>query len=234
MKFFKYGIILERLKEEDIELVRQWRNSDPVRMNMNYQKIITPEEQREWFQSVNNENFQYVMIHYKGVKIGLLNDKNIDWENLTSETGIFIGRPEFFHTFVPYLVSLAGIETLFYFAGWKKQYAHVLRSNTNAIKYNLELGYRLCEGQEGIEHQRYELTRDSFEQTAGRIRKMVRSISGKDVKNRILFEPEDYNTGIGKRFENLFLKSNIPYKTKETIDGKWYLEPDDDESLTIK
>ncbi|MGE5424447.1 MAG: GNAT family N-acetyltransferase [Syntrophothermus sp.] len=230
MKFFKYGITLERLKEDDIELVRQWRNSDPVRLNMNYQKLITPEEQREWFRSINNEHFHYVMIHYKGEKIGLLNDKNIDWENRTSETGIFIGRPEFFHTFVPYLVSLAGIETLFYFVGWKKQYAHVLRSNSNAIKYNLELGYRLCEGQEGIEHQRYELTRESFEQSAGKIRKMVRSISGKDVKSQILFEPEDYHTGIGQKFENLFLNNHIPYITREAPEGKWYTETGPDES----
>ena len=125
MKFFKYGITLERLKEEDIELVRQWRNSDPVRLNMNFREIITPEQQRKWFNSINNVNFHYVIIQYKGVKIGLLNDKNIDWENLTSETGIFVGRPEFFHSTVPYRVSVAGIETLFHTLGWKKQYAHI-------------------------------------------------------------------------------------------------------------
>ena len=62
MKFFKYGITLERLREEDIELVRQWRNSDPVRLNMKYQELITPEKQREWFNSINNVNFHYVMI----------------------------------------------------------------------------------------------------------------------------------------------------------------------------
>jgi len=94
MKFFKYGITLERLREEDIELVRQWRNSDPVRLNMKYREIISPEKQREWFNSINNVNFHYVIIQYRGEKIGLLNDKNIDWETLTSETGIFIGRPE--------------------------------------------------------------------------------------------------------------------------------------------
>jgi len=227
MKFFKYGITLERLKEEDIELVRQWRNSDPVRMNMKYREIISPEMQREWFRSINNENFHYVIFQYKGEKIGLLNDKNIDWETRSSETGIFIGRPEFYHTFVPYLVSVAGIETLFYFLGWKKQYAHVLRSNTNAIKYNLELGYRLCEGQEGIDHQRYELTRESYDQTAGRIRKLVRSISGNDTKINILFEPEDYKTGIAKRFLDLFLQQQIPHSREETSEGIWYRELDD-------
>lgn len=230
MKFFKYGITLERLKEEDIEMVRQWRNSNPVRMNMNYQEIITPEMQKKWFESINNENFHYVLIHYKGEKIGLLNDKNIDWENRTSETGIFIGRPEFFHTFVPYLVSIAGIETLFYFIGWKKQYAHILRSNTNAINYNLQLGYRLCEGQEKIDHQRYELTRETFEQAAGKIRKMVRSVAGDDTRSRILFEPADYRIGIAQRFEELFLRHQLPHQRKETAEGVWYSEVEENKA----
>ena len=234
MKFYKYGITFERLKAEDIEMVRQWRNSDAVRLNMNYREIITPEMQHEWFNSINNANFHYVVIQYQGVKIGLLNDKNIDWETLSSETGIFIGRPEFYHTFVPYLVSVAGIETFFYFIGWKKQYAHILRSNTNAVKYNLQLGYRLCDGQEGIEHQRYELTRDSFEQTAGRIRKMVKSIAGNDTRSRMLFEPEDYKTGIAQRFEGLFLKNPIPHQRKETAEGVWYIELEGNESAVAK
>ena len=224
MKFSKFGITLERLKEEDIELVRQWRNSDPVRMNMNYREIITPEMQREWFRSVSNETFHYVVIQYQGEKIGLLNDKNIDWPARSSETGIFIGRPEFYHTFVPYLVSVAGIETLFLFAGWKKQYAHVLRSNANAIRFNLELGYRLCPGQEGIEHQRYEITKESFLQTAGKIRKMVRAVAGDDIRSRMLFEPEDYKTGIAQRFEELFLQDPVPHTREVTLQGILYTE----------
>ncbi len=227
MKFYKYGITLERLKEEDIELVRQWRNSDPVRLNMKYREIITPEQQKAWFRSIDNLNFHYVIIQYQGEKIGLLNDKNIDWQNLTSETGIFIGRPEFYHTFVPYLVSIAGIETFFYLIGWKKQYAHILRSNANAIQYNLGLGYRLCEGQEGIEHQRYEITRESFEQTAGKIRKMVRSVAGNDIRSSMLFEPPDYQSGIAQKFEALFLNNHLPHQRKETAEGVWYMEWDE-------
>jgi len=113
---------------------------------------------------------------------------------------------------------------LFYFLGWKKQYAHVLKSNTNAIKYNLELGYRLCEGQEGVDHQRYELTRESFDQTAGKIQKMVRSISGSDTKFKMLCEPVDYKIGIAQKFEDLFIRNPIPHKREETAEGIWYIE----------
>jgi RimJ/RimL family protein N-acetyltransferase len=225
MKFFKYGIILERLKEEDIELVRQWRNSDPVRLNMNYQELITPEQQQQWFQSVNNLQFNYLMIHYQGEKIGLLNDKNIDWESKSSESGIFLGRPEFYNTFVPYLVSVAGIETTFYFLGWKKQVAHIMRTNTNAIKFNLQLGYHLCSGQEDFDHQWYEVTRESFEQKAVRIRKAVKALAGNDSRTKVLFEPADYAIGLAQKFEELLKVSPIQVKRFESPEGIWYKEP---------
>ena len=222
MKFFKYGIILERLKEEDIELVRQWRNSDPVRLNMKYQELITPEQQKQWFDSINNLQFNYLMIHYNGEKIGLLNDKNVDWESRTSESGIFLGRVEYYSTFVPYLVSVAGIETTFYLLGWKKQYAHILRSNINAIGFNLQLGYQLCDRQDDIDHQWYELTGESFEQKAGKIRKAVRTLAGNDSQTKALFEPTDYEVGIAQRFENLLKASPYPFEREVTNEGIWY------------
>jgi len=97
----------------------------------------------------------------------------------------------------------------------------------DAIKYNLELGYRLCEGQEDVEHQRYEMTWDSFTQSAAKIRKMVRSISGNNIRINILFEPEDYKTGIANRFEELFIQQKIPHLREETTEGIWYRALDD-------
>ena len=224
MKFFKYGIILERLKEEDIELVRQWRNSDPVRLNMRYQEMITPEQQKQWFLSINTLYFNYLLIHYRGEKIGLLNDKNIDWGSRTSESGIFLGRREFYQTFVPYLVSIAGIESTFYLMDWKKQFAHILRTNYNAIRFNLQLGYQLSEGQEGVDHQQYELTRESFEQKAGKIRKAVRTIARDENKASVLLEPPDYEIGLAQRFENLLDASPYPLEREVGKEGTWYRE----------
>lgn len=222
MKLFKYGITLERLKEEDIELVRHWRNSDPVRLKMNYREIISPEQQQTWFRSVNNLQNNYLLIHYQGEKIGLLNDKNVDWDARTSESGLFLGRIEYYNTFIPYLVSIAGIETTFYLLGWNKQYAHILRTNPNAIKFNQELGYRLCSGQEDIEHQRYEMSRESFEQKAGKIRKAVHALAGDQGQTRILFEPADYASNLAPLFEALLNEKPIALKREETTEGVWY------------
>jgi len=222
MKLFKYGITLERLREEDIELVRQWRNSDPVRLKMKYQELISPEQQLKWFRSVNNLRFNYLLIHYQGMKIGLLNDKNIDWEARTSESGIFLGRTEYYNTFIPYLVSVAGIETTFYLLGWKKQYAHILRSNINAIRFNLQLGYQLCEGQEDIDYQRYEMTRAGFAEKGGKIRKAVHSLAGNEKNINVLFEPADYDIGLAQKFEKLLNESPHSLEKEVTRDGTWY------------
>lgn len=221
MKVFKYGIMLERLKAEDIELVREWRNSDPVRLNMEYREIITAGQQKKWFASINNQHNNYLLIHYKGEKIGLLNDKNIIWESRTSESGLFLGKTEYYNTFVPYFISVAGIELNFYFLLWGRQYAHILKTNTNAVKYNMQLGYRLTEGQENTENQLYELTREDFERRAGKIRQAVRTLATVDLQPRLLLEPDDYACGIAQSFETILLSRN-DIAVHETTEGKWF------------
>lgn len=222
MKLSKYGIILERLKETDIELVRQWRNSDPVRMNMHYREIITPQQQLQWFRTIDNLQNNYLMIHYSGEKIGLLNDKNIDWEARTSESGFFLGRTEYYTTHVPLLVAVAGIETTFYALNWRKQYAHILRTNTNAIRFNEQLGYRLSRGQEDEEHRRYEMTRESYEKKAGKIRKSVHLLASGQSAVEILFEWPDYESGVAQRFESLMNEKPHSLKRRETREGVQY------------
>jgi RimJ/RimL family protein N-acetyltransferase len=205
MKAYKYGIMLERLKESDIELIRVWRNSDQVRLNMQYREIITPEQQKEWYSGINNLSNNYMLIYYKGEKIGLLNDKNIDWESRTSESGIFIGETQYHNTFVPYFISIAGIELNFHFLNWNKQYAHILRSNPNAARYNVAIGYRLCAGQEEAEIQLYEMTRESYEACSSKISKAVRILATDDILPKIVLEEDDYKSGLAAFIEPLLI-----------------------------
>lgn len=222
MKLFKYGIILERLKEADIELVRQWRNSDPVRLNMEYREIIGPAQQHDWYRLVNNLQNNYMLVYYQGEKIGLLNDKNINWEARTSESGLFLGETRYHATFVPLLISIAGIESNFYFLNWQKQFAHILRNNHKAISLNTSLGYRLCEGQESTENQLYELTPEAFEKSAGKIRKAVRTLAGDNLRPRLLLEPEDYVSGFAPMIESCLNRAGAGLHREETTEGVWF------------
>jgi len=49
MKLHNYGLTLSRLTRNEIEFVRQKRNSEEVRRYMEFREEITPEMQQQWF-----------------------------------------------------------------------------------------------------------------------------------------------------------------------------------------
>ncbi len=223
MKICKYGITLNRLRREDIEFVREKRNSDEVRRFMEFRAEITPEMQEQWFESINNfENFYYI-IEYKGVKIGLLNDKNMDWKARTSESGLFLWDESYINTMVPVLASLCLLDVGFYYLNWNTSYSKVLRDNAQAIEYVSNLGYELCEGQEEAENQLYYLTRELFETKGKKIQKAARAfLEDESGEGYLLLEPVDYETGIAQKIENYFTEAGIYLHRKGIAGSRMY------------
>lgn len=203
MKLIRYDIVLERLKEKDIELVRQHRNSETIRQTMEYREYITPEMQLEWFQKINNVYNFYLLIHYQGEKIGLINAKNIDWEKQELESGIFLWETRYYETFVPAVVSLMVTDMCFELFDWDALYAHILRSNHRAIAYNTALGYELLPGQDDVENQLYRLTPEAFHRKTARIRKLMEKMFPGDNTARLIIEPEDFQNGIWEQIAPL-------------------------------
>ncbi|HXP51417.1 MAG TPA: GNAT family N-acetyltransferase [Bacteroidia bacterium] len=141
----KYGITLKRLKEEDIELVRQMRNSEGISRTMFYRNHITPEMQLKWFNSINNKNNGYYIIIHEDKKIGMIHGKNIDFEKRTCEGGIFIWDPSYIGTIIPSLASVIMNDWTFYIMNFNAIYAKVLADNQTALNYNILMGYKLCD-----------------------------------------------------------------------------------------
>ncbi len=210
MKICKYGITLNRLRQDDLEFVREKRNSEDVRRVMEFREEITPEMQQKWFESINNfENFYY-LIEYKGVKIGLLNDKNMDWKARTSESGLFLWNETYIDTIVPVLASLCLLDTGFYYLDWNISYIKVLRDNPKAIEYVNSLGYTLLEGQENVANQKYYLTRELFETKGKKIKKAARAFLDEESgEGYLLLEPFDYESGLAQQIENYFTEAGI-------------------------
>lgn len=224
MIIHKYGVTLKRITEDDIELLRQWRNSDQIKRNMEYREYITPEMQKKWFDSINNYNNFYYLIIYKGDKIGVINEKNIDRNGKgTSEAGLFIADEKYLKSYIPLLASLIMIEANFYLLGGKESYIRTLKGNKKAIEYNKSLGYQLCDGQEDVENQLYVLTRENFEKKTRKIRKAASRFTDSDYPNGyVLFESHDYELGIAQEFEKIIQQGGLPVevKTEETGEGK--------------
>lgn len=175
----KYGITLVRLKKEHIEMVRQKRNLTYIQDKMLYQKKISWRQQRRWFNQINNKNNFYFLIQYDNKFIGLINGKDIDFDKRTCEGGIFIWEKEYWQTYVPVAASLILNDYNFLMADFKANYAKVLKTNKNAIHYNLNQGY--LELQE-LENDMLwmELTKENYLAKRPKIKKAISIITKDD------------------------------------------------------
>ena len=223
MKICNYGITLNRLRQEDIEFVREKRNSEEVRRYMEFREEITPEMQQKWFDSINNfENFYY-LIEYKGNKIGLLNDKNMDWKARTSESGLFLWDESYIDTMIPVLASLCLLDVGFYYLDWNTSYIKVLRGNIKAVDYVSSLGYTISEGQENYENQLYYLTRKLFETKGKKIQKAARAFTDETTgEGYLLLEPFDYESGLAQKIETYFIETGIYLHRKGVAGSRMY------------
>lgn len=212
----KGNLVLSRLSEEDMELVRQHRNSRDVSQYMEYREHITPRMQKKWFESVNNINNLYFVMQYKGKKIGLCNAKNIDWEKGIMEGGVFIWDKEYRNSPIPVIGFIAMAE-LGMIKMNLKVHAHILRDNLRAIKFNKTMGFKLCEGQENVENQLYELTKESYLEKAAKLRKLYYSFEDKS-KTEIIIEKKDFETPFGEQIREKF-NPGIFNEVKETGEG---------------
>jgi RimJ/RimL family protein N-acetyltransferase len=222
MKYTRFGITIIRLKEEDIELVRQWRNSPQIMERYEYREHITPEMQKKWFRSISNLNNFYFVIVYQGEKIGVINVKNIDWTRRFLESGVFIPDEKYWSTFVPSIASIMLTDMFFRIFGWDHYYAHILRSNTRGIRFNKSLGFELCEGQEEVGNQLYIIRKDNFRKKSRKLMKALEILSEGDTSAVYQLEPEDLGTEL-ETFVTANLP-NIPWVTRieENEQGRFY------------
>jgi RimJ/RimL family protein N-acetyltransferase len=223
MKLTKYGIHLRRIRLEDIELVRQWRNSPQINQFMEYREHITPEMQLEWFRSVDNyENFYYI-IEYQDKKIGLINSSHIEWDTVSSEGGIFLWDEKYYETFVPVWASLCLLETSYFILGAGRSVIKTLRDNERAKKLNTHLGYELQEGQEEVYNQEYVMKAASFRRKAARLIHAARLLAGDDAKGHtVFFDREDIRSGLAD-FVHGKIKKEMIREYTETDDGRLYI-----------
>jgi len=144
----QFDVRLIRLSEEDLEMVRLWRNDAHVVNQMVYKEYITPEMQLEWFKSINNPYNYYFVIEFEGKKVGLINAKNYSLEEGFGEGGIFIGEKEYEDSFAAAYASLTLLNFVFYrMKNINYSKIRILKVNARAIQYNKLLGYEVIENE---------------------------------------------------------------------------------------
>ena len=182
----QYGVRLVRLGEEDIELVRYWRNHHKIARYMQYQEEITPEMQVKWFNSVNNKYNYYFIIEFEGKKVGLINSKDYDPEKGFGEGGIFMWDKDHSNSFAAVFATLCLLNFVFFkLKACTLSRARILRSNHRAIHYNKLIGYKLLPGQDEVENQLYELTVEDYIKNATRLNNAAMALN--EGKSELIF-----------------------------------------------
>lgn len=135
-----YGIKLEKLSYNKIELVRRWRNDPKISQYMEFQSEISPEMQEKWFKSIDNDANLYYIIIYNHEEIGLINIKDIDTRTGCGESGVFIYCDKYLNTDISYRAHLVLFDYYFLQLGYESIKAHVRAFNKRASRFSAFLG----------------------------------------------------------------------------------------------
>ncbi len=224
MKIESNGIMIERLQKKDIELVRQWRNSTEVRNHMNFRDYITPEMQEKWFDSINNFNNFYFIIHYKGRKVGLGNIKNVDWKEGLGEAGIFIVDKKLLGSILPVVGALSLSSLVFDIFNFTKLLAQIRRENNRAKKFNRIFGYKMVKGEEEKVSQLHLLSKEDFKKTAKKFFLLMKPMGFGSNNLTITLEEVDFQTDFADRMIRLLNASSLLFDVIKKGDELIYKE----------
>jgi len=162
MKITNYGVTLVRLTEDKIEMVRNWRNDPKIVQFMEFKEFITPEMQLNWFHKINNDKNYFFIIEFEGREIGLVNVKDVDFEKMEGEGGIFIYDDDCLNSTISFQAILCLYDFCFITLKLNRLIAHVLKDNKRAIKFNRLFGYEISTNQEELNNQLYILTSEDY------------------------------------------------------------------------
>lgn len=142
----QYGIKYSRVKINDLELLRYWRNQAYIRNTMQYKEYITPKMQQAWFEKINNKYNYYFIVEHQHKKIGLINCKDTEPNTKIAEGGIFIWEKSYWGTPIPALASLTMLQAVFdIFKSGDASVATIACDNKVALNFNIMLGYEIKE-----------------------------------------------------------------------------------------
>ena len=141
MQIEKYGLVLRKIEETDLEIIRQWRNADHIRLNMAHQDMISRSQQKVWFEKLKEGKDFYFIFSKQEHAIGLVNVKDIDPQTLSGETGVFTGDSEFLGCPEPVAAVITLMDYCFDQLGLQTLRAKINLESKIGLSFNQTLGY---------------------------------------------------------------------------------------------
>jgi UDP-4-amino-4,6-dideoxy-N-acetyl-beta-L-altrosamine N-acetyltransferase len=138
-----FGLEFERLNSTNYHKILNWRNQEFVRSNMISKDIITDEMHKIWFDKLD-ENSNYIFIVSKnGSPFGVFSISSINFTDSCGETGSYLVSEDFQYTGLSVIAGYGLAEIAFKHIKLEKLYCRVLKDNKNALKLNINQGFKI-------------------------------------------------------------------------------------------
>ncbi len=168
----QYGIKYTRVTEQDLELIRYWRNQPFIRDTMQFREYITEEMQKKWFEKINTKHNYYFIIEVDQKKIGFINCKDTGPNTRIAEGGILIWDKAYWGTPIPGFAALTVLQCVFeIFKSGDASLVTVAKTNTRALVFNKLIGYVIKEETATNEFLKLILTKEMYFQKTIKIKK---------------------------------------------------------------
>jgi UDP-4-amino-4,6-dideoxy-N-acetyl-beta-L-altrosamine N-acetyltransferase len=175
-------VSFELVTFEDIELIRNWRNSKEVSKYMYTDGLISKEQQVIWFSNITNSNkSKYWIINYNKLQIGVVNLTNIDFSEGSSSWAFYIGEMEFRESNAAAQTEFYLIEKAFYEFNLNILNCEVIATNIQVINLHKRFGFKVQLGDnlivikngEAIQVIKMKLLKEEWETIRLRLKKII-------------------------------------------------------------
>lgn len=144
--FARYGVELKPIQAEQIEMVRQWRNTPRIRKLMLQSEPISQAQQARWYSAMVNDPAQvYFVVYFKSQPIGVGSLTAIDTQTKDCEPGMYIYDETYQCNIIPFSVAFALNDIAFEVLGLTTLHGKIFQSNQASLRFHKACGYKVTE-----------------------------------------------------------------------------------------
>jgi len=132
---------LRPIAESDLDIILSWRNSERIRSVMFSNHVISSDEHRSWFESLNKKDASvFLLFEYERKPAGLVYFTDIDRANGTCYWGFYLGSEDL-PAGTGSLLGVLGIDYAFEQLRMRKICGKTFAYNTGGVKFHRKLGF---------------------------------------------------------------------------------------------
>jgi UDP-4-amino-4,6-dideoxy-N-acetyl-beta-L-altrosamine N-acetyltransferase len=149
---------LEPLQEQDLDMVRAWRNHESVRHYMYTDHVISEEEHRQWFAKISQDDtVRHFVFELAHEKVGYINIVQINKSFKRAYCGGYLNPFIKTHPATTLLMEFEMLEYAFNVLKLHKLCSEVLSNNPKVLNMHKKLGFKVegCLKQHVIKDDQY-------------------------------------------------------------------------------